>query len=80
MTGDVAVHQPYLELAAMGIDFPLAAAEQRALDQHLAACLSCRRIAASLRADARAVAALPEWPMRSLTIFGVIPLSSDSVA
>ena len=52
-------HQPFLELAAMAIDFPLSASERRHLDEHLAGCQDCVRSASALRADASAIGSLP---------------------
>ena len=52
-------HRPFLELAAMAIDYPLTTPERRDLDEHLATCQACVRSAAALRADAAAVGSLP---------------------
>ncbi len=52
-------HDTFLQLAAIGIDFPLDAAERRRLDQHLAGCQACARTATLLRGDALALAHLP---------------------
>jgi hypothetical protein len=52
-------HGTALELAATAIDFRLDADERRRLDEHLAACSSCRAEARALRGDATALAALP---------------------
>lgn len=53
-------HQRYRELAAAGLTFKLDASEDRELAAHLASCASCRRFAAGLRADAQAIATLPQ--------------------
>ncbi len=52
-------HRAALDLAATAIDFVLDDEERRALDDHLAACPSCRADALALRADAAALVALP---------------------
>jgi anti-sigma factor RsiW len=54
-----AKHEPFLELAAASIDFPLSFDEQRRLETHLASCASCQRAVIAMRADARAIDALP---------------------
>lgn len=53
-------HDRFLEFAAAEIDFQLARHEREALEGHLASCAACRAEAAALRADARAMAELPE--------------------
>ncbi|HEX5826171.1 MAG TPA: zf-HC2 domain-containing protein [Candidatus Limnocylindrales bacterium] len=52
-------HEPFLELAAIGIDFPLTSAERARLDQHLAVCPACARAASGFRADAAMLERLP---------------------
>lgn len=52
-------HDTFLELAAIGIDFPLKPSDRGRLDRHLAGCLTCERSVAALRADAAAIGALP---------------------
>ena len=52
-------HAAFLRLAATAIDFQLEPAEGQALTQHLHGCDTCRRTAASLRADASGLRALP---------------------
>ena len=53
-------HDRYLELAAAAIDFELAPAEAAALATHLAACTPCRRDAAGILEDARALRRLSD--------------------
>lgn len=64
-------HRRALDLAAIGIDFDLDPVERRTLDEHLAACGSCRSDALGLRADASALAGLPSieppaWVRRAI--------------
>ena len=49
---DRRLHQRSIELAATAVDFDLTAAEAIELEAHLAACPTCARRAATLRADA----------------------------
>jgi len=60
MTGSIDAHARTRELAAIALDFPLEPGEQAELDVHLADCNSCRLLAAALRRDIAAVAALPD--------------------
>ena len=53
------VHDRTLELAAVGLDFGLSAAERRALNEHLHGCSRCRGDVAGLDDDARRIAARP---------------------
>jgi len=48
-------HDVALELSAAALDFPLPADRRAALDAHLEDCVSCRRTAVALAADARAL-------------------------
>ncbi len=52
-------HRRCIELAAIGIDFPLGDADARLLDEHLRGCAPCRAEAAALRGDSAALIALP---------------------
>jgi hypothetical protein len=53
-------HDRYLELAATALDFELAPAESATLAAHLAACARCRREAAEILGDARALRRLSD--------------------
>ena len=53
------VHDRTLELAAVGLDFGLSAAERRAINEHLDGCSRCRGDVAGLDDDARRIAARP---------------------
>jgi hypothetical protein len=55
----VNVHDRTLELAAVGLDFGLSAAERRAINDHLSGCSRCRGDVAGLEDDARRIAARP---------------------
>lgn len=53
-------HNAFLELAATGIDFPLAGADRARLERHLAECTSCARSVSAIRADAALIAGMPK--------------------
>ncbi len=52
-------HDTFLELAAIAMDFPLTSADRGRLEQHLAGCAACGRMAHELRGDALALSHLP---------------------
>jgi hypothetical protein len=52
-------HTAFLRLAATAVDFPLEAADTRALAQHIDGCDRCRRAADAFRMDATALRSLP---------------------
>jgi hypothetical protein len=52
-------HTAFLRLAATAVDFPLEAADARALAQHIDGCDRCRRAADAFRLDATALRSLP---------------------
>jgi hypothetical protein len=53
-------HRRSLVLAATALDWPLAAAERAALEEHLASCGSCSRTARALGHDAARIQMLPQ--------------------
>jgi hypothetical protein len=52
-------HTAFLRLAATAVDFPLEAADARALALHIDGCDTCRRAADAFRMDATALRSLP---------------------
>jgi hypothetical protein len=56
-------HAEFLELAAAAFDFPLAPAERRRLDEHMAGCAACARAVTAMRRDAVRIAAIPVAPL-----------------
>ncbi|MBR9990686.1 MAG: zf-HC2 domain-containing protein [Gemmatimonadetes bacterium] len=81
------MHDPWIDLLADSIDGVLSAADEAALQEHLAACEACRGVAAELRAVVEAARTAPAhepavdlWPGIRKAIAESVPLSAADAA